>query len=193
MANYNMSFTRKMVTELGLNAQLIPANNPLTCSKIIVGAQEFRVQNKSNAEIEAILRACKEGCKNVADEFRADINTGNIEKFVNLNQTINKVLLEYTNFVLSNETDTVATWHDQLINFYCYDDEGHEVDGLDKVSDVMDMLLNTKQVTIYRDHIFTVEGANELVKKWHKFNKMDVDDTKNHEIAQKYINFLSRV
>ena len=193
MANYNMSFTKKMVNELGLIVQLIPANNPLTCSKIIAGTQEFKVANKTNAEIEAILMALKEGCKTVASDFRADNNTGNIEKFINLNQSINKALQEYTNHVLNNEIDTVAVWHDQLINFYCYDDEGHEIDGLDKVSDVMNTLLDTKQVAIYKNHIFKVEGAIELIKKWHKFNKLDSDDCKNHAIAQKYINLLAGV
>jgi hypothetical protein len=193
MANYNMSFTKKMVAELGLTVQLIPANNPLTCSKIITGTQEFRVQNKSNAEIEAILMALKEGCKTVSSEFRAENNTGNIEEFINLNQTINKCLAEYTNHVLNSNIDTVATWHDQLINFYCYDDDGHEIDGLNKVSDVMNTLLDTKQVAIYKGHKFTVEGAMELVKKWHKFNKLDSNDCKNHAIAQKYIDLLARV
>ena len=193
MANYNMSFTKKMVNQLGLTVQLIPSNNPLTCSKIIAGTQVFRVANKTNAEIEAILMALKEGCKTVSSEFRADNNTGNIEKFINLNQTINKCLAEYTNFILNSDIDTVAAWHDMLINFYCFDDEGHEVDGLDKVSDVMNTLLNTKQVAIYKDHKFTVEGAMELVKKWHKFNKLDSTDCKNHAIAQKYINLLARV
>ena len=193
MANYNMSFTKKMVAQLGLTVQLIPANNPLTCSKIIAGTQEFRVANKTNAEIEAILTALSEGCKTVASDFRADNNTGNIEKFINLNQSINKALQEYTNHVLNSEIDTVATWHDQLINFYCYDDEGNEVDGLNKVSDVMNTLLDTKQVVIYKGHKFTVEGVIELIKKWHKFNKLDSTDCKNHAIAQKYIDLLARV
>lgn len=193
MSNYNMSFTKKMVNQLGLTVQLIPSNNPLTCSKIIAGTQEFRVANKTNAEIEAILMALKEGCKTVSSDFRADNNTGNIEKFINLNQSINKCLAEYTNHVLNNEIDTVATWHDQLINFYCYDDNDNEIDGLNKVSDVMNTLLDTKQVAIYKNHIFTIEGTVELVKKWHKFNKLDNDDCKNHAIAKKYIDLLARV
>ena len=194
MANFNMSFTKKMVNELGLTVQLIPANNPNTCSKIIAGIQEFRVANKTNAEIEAILTALSEGCKTVASDFRADNNTGNIEKFINLNQSLNGALVEYTNHVLNSEIDTVATWHDMLINFYCYDDDGHEIiDGLNKVSDVMSMLLDTKQIAIYKNHRFTIEGAVELIKKWHKFNKLDSDDYKNHAIAQKYIDLLARV
>ena len=193
MANYNMSFTKKMVAELGLTVQLIPANNPNTCSKIIAGMQEFRVQNKSNAEIEAILTALSEGCKTVADDFRSENNTGNVEKFINLSQSLNKALVEYTNHVLNSEIDTVATWHDQLINFYCFDDEGNEIDGLNKVSDVMNTLLDTKQVAIYKNHIFKIEGVMELIKKWHKFNKLDSNDCKNHAIAQKYIALLARV
>jgi predicted HNH restriction endonuclease len=188
-----MSFTKRMVAELGLAVQLIPANNPNTCSKIITGTQVFRVANKTNAEIEAILMALKEGCKTIASDFRADNNVGNIEEFINLNQSLNKALVEYTNHVLNSDIDTVATWHDMLINFYCYDDDGHEIDGLNKVSDIMNMLIDTKQVAIYKNHRFTVEGAVELIKKWHKFNKLDSDDCKNHAIAQKYINLLARV
>jgi predicted HNH restriction endonuclease len=192
MANYNMSFTKKMVNQLGLTVQLIPSNNPLTCSKIIAGTQVFKVANKTNAEIEAILTALSEGCKTISSDLRADNNTGNIEKFINLNQSLNSALVEYTNHVL-NSNDTVSAWHDMLINFYCYDDEGHEIDGLDKVSDVMNTLLDTKQVAIYKNHRFTIDGAIELIKKWHKFNKLDSDDCKNHAIAQKYIDLLARV
>ena len=192
MANYNMSFTKKMVNQLGLTVQLIPANNPNTCSKIIAGTQVFKVANKTNAEIEAILTALSEGCKTVSSDFRADNNTGNIEKFINLNQSLNKALVEYTNHIL-NSNDTVATWHDMLINFYCYDEEGHEIDGLDKVSDVMNTLLETKQIVIYKNHRFTIDGAIELIKKWHKFNDLKSDDCKNHAIAQKYIDLLTRV
>ena len=192
MANYNMSFTKKMVNQLGLTVQLIPSNNPNTCSKIIAGTQVFKVANKTNAEIEAILTALSEGCKTVASDFRADNNVGNIEKFINLNQSLNKALVEYTNHIL-NSNDTVATWHDMLINFYCYDEEGHEIDGLDKVSDVMNTLLETKQIAIYKNHRFTIDGAIELIKKWHKFNDLKSDDCKNHAIAQKYIDLLARV
>ena len=189
MANYNMSFTKKKVAELGLIVQLIPSNNPLTCSKIIAGTQVFKVANKTNSEIEAILLALKEGCKTISSDTRADINTGNIEKLINLNQSINKVFQEYMQVIQDNTTNTVGTWQDMLINFYCYDDEGHELDNLNKVTEIMNKQLNNKEVVIYNNYIFNREGVNELVKKWIKFNK--IENIKPEAVTNRFLEFIS--
>ena len=190
MANYNMGFTRKIVAELGLSAQLIPSNNPYTCAKIIIGLQEFKVANKTNAEIEAILRAVKGGCKNVKEEFRAETNTGNIEKFINLNQSINRVFLEYMQHVQSDNTNTVGNWQDMLINFYCYDDEGNELNNISQVENTMNSLLNKKDIVIHNNYIYTKEGVKELIKKWAKFNK--VDNINVEGITNKFIQVLDK-
>ena len=96
MANFNMSFTRKKVFELGLQGvQLIPATNPNTCKEIIFKGQSINTSNKTKIEIEAILMAFKGGCKNVKGELKQETNKSNIDCFINLSLNLSQVIKEY--------------------------------------------------------------------------------------------------
>ena len=124
MANFNMGFTRKRVAELGLNVQLIPATNPYTCKEIRTGNQVIKVANKTKIEIEAILTAIKGGCKDVKGELRQEINTSNIQAYINLSLNLSQVIKEYIKLEYKNPMNSLNYWMNSFIDFHCLSDEG---------------------------------------------------------------------
>lgn len=175
MANFNMGFTRKRVAELGLNVQLIPATNPYTCKEIRTGNQVIKVANKTKIEIEAILTAIKGGCKDVKGELRQEINTSNIQAYINLSLNLSQVIKEYIKLEYKNPMNSLNYWMNSFIDFHCLSDEGEYKENITDVENKMLQVINNKDVIIYKDSIITKQGLKELIELWNKENNKSID------------------
>ncbi len=175
MANFNMGFTKKLVSELGLDVQLIPATNPYTCKEIRTGNQVIKVSNKTKVEIEAILTAIKGGCKDIKGELRQETNKSNLGAYFDLSLNLSQVIKEYIKLEYKNPMNSLNYWMNSFIDFHCLDDEGEYKENITDVENKMLQVINSKNVIIYKDSIITKQGLKELIELWNKENNKNID------------------
>lgn len=184
MANFNMGFTKKLVSELGLNVQLIPATNPYTCKEIRTGNQVIKVANKTKVEIEAILTAIKGGCKDVKGELRQDTNKSNIEQYIDFSLNLSQVIKEYIKLEYKNPMNSLQYYMNSFMDFHCLNDEGEYKENITDVENKMLQVIKNKDVIIYKDSYITKQGLKELIELWTKKHEasMDIESTLNSVI-----------
>ena len=175
MANFNMGFTKKMVAELGLDVQLIPATNPYTCKEIRTGNQVIKVANKTKIEIEAILTAIKGGCKDVKSELRQDTNKSNIGQYIDLSLNLSQVIKEYIKLEYKNPMNSLQYYMNSFMDFHCLNDEGEYKENITDVENKMLQVIKNKDIVIYKDSYITKQGLKEVIELWNKENNKNID------------------
>lgn len=181
MANFNMGFTRKMVSELGLDVQLIPATNPYTCKEIRTGNQVIKVANKTKVEIEAILTAIKGGCKDVKGELRQETNKSNIEQYIDFSLNLSQVIKEYIKLEYKDPMNSLQNYMNRFIDFHCLDDNNKFLDNIQEVEASLLNMFSTKKVIIFKDVVISKQGLREVIELWIKKHEasMEIESTLN--------------
>jgi hypothetical protein len=181
MANFNMGFTRKLVSELGLDVQLIPATNPYTCKEIRTGNQVIKVANKTKIEIEAILTAIKGGCKDVKGELRQETNKSNIEQYIDLSLNLSQVIKEYIKLEYKNPMNSLQYYMNSFMDFHCLNDEGEYKENIQEVEANLLNMFSTRTVIVFKDVVISKQGLKEVIELWNKKHEasMNIESTLN--------------
>ena len=184
MANFNMGYTKKLVSELGLNVQLIPATNPYTCKEIRTGNQVIKVANKTKVEIEAILTAIKGGCKDVKRELRQDTNKSNIEQYIDLSLNLSQVIKEYIKLEYKNPMNSLQYYMNSFMDFHCLNDEEEYKENIHEIEARLLNMFSTRTVIIFKDVVISKQGLKEVIELWTKKHEasMDIESTLNSVI-----------
>jgi hypothetical protein len=176
-----MGFTKKLVSELGLDVQLIPATNPYTCKEIRTGNQVIKVANKTKVEIEAILTAIKGGCKDVKGELRQETNKSNIEQYIDLSLNLSQVIKEYIKLEYKNPMNSLQYYMNSFMDFHCLNDEGEYKENIQEVEANLLNMFSTRTVIVFKDVVISKQGLKEVIELWNKKHEasMNIESTLN--------------
>lgn len=188
MANTNMRQAQRIVTELELQAQLIPsATNPLNCVYILVNGQKIKSSQLNGKEIREILENIK--CGNKVEEERKETTKANIKELIPFNCPINETLKQYILLQANSELNVLNNWLNSTIDFYCIDDnDNYNTDKIKDAENMIKSLIATGKVIIYKDIVFTETGIQEVINEWLRYNNKETGMLGT--IYNRFVNFL---
>ena len=197
MSNYNMSAIKTIVNRLGLECQLVAGANPLTCKYIMIQGKQLKTSNWTKAEAEAVLTEYKEnGCKkselpdnmnysNIVD------NSSNLKELITFkNQSLTNCLEEYRKLTESSNVNKVNSWVETMTDFFRNETSNNV--NIQACADKIKSLIDSKQVIILNNYIYTNYGLKEVIKTWLDENGMQVN-INYCEVIAKYTNAVEKM
>lgn len=188
MANTNMKQAQKIVTELELQAQLIPsATNPLNCVYILVNGQKIKSSQLNGKQLREVLESVK--CGNKVEDERKETTKANIKELIPFNCSINETLKQYIILQANSELNILDNWLNSVIDFYCIDDnDSYNTNKIKDAESMIASLIATGKVIVYKDTVFTKTGIQEVINEWLRYNNKEVSMT--NSIYNRFIEFL---
>ena len=187
MSNFNMSAIKRIVNQLGLEAQLIPsAVQPKTCIKVIINGIEFKSSNWTKAEAESILLSCKEG------EFKKEVlrsQEDTREIIVNPKEELNRIidfknkpltycLEEYRTLTETSNVNSLKHYTEIMKDF-------HGELAENKARE----LINNNMVYIVNSYVYTFKGLQDVIDTWAEANQY-INKIDHKQVINKYVKAL---
>ena len=193
MSNYNMSAIKSIVNRLGLECQLIAGANPLTCKYIMIQGKQLKTSQWTKAEAEAVLIEYKEGCKASQLPFLTQVNTdtNNLKELIYFKgQTLTSCLEEYRKLTETSNINKVNSWVETMTDFFT--NEISNKTNVDACANKIKSLIDSKQVIILNNFVYTSYGLKEVIKTWLDVNNIKVNINYN-EAINKYIKAVEAI
>ena len=194
MSNFNMSAIKTIVNNLGLECQLIPGANPRTCKYILINGKQLKTSNWTKAEAEAILTEYKEGCIKTNEFntlFQNNKDTNNLKELIYFKgQTLTNCLEEYRKLTESSNLNKVNSWVEVMTDFFRNETSNNV--NIQACADKIKSLIDSKQVILLNNFVYTNVGLKEVIKTWLDENSIQVNINYNEVIAR-YTNAVEKM
>lgn len=180
MATLNMNAAKQVVRTLNIEAQLIPSKvNPMNCQYIIFNGQKLKTSQLSGKAIKELLEAIINGCSVQEIQGAKPFQTkANIKELIPFNCNINETIREYIKLQLKSDINTLETWQNMFIDFYCINDNGEYNGNIEQAKNKMLEVLANEDVIIFQDSfVFNKVGIHEVITEWLKYNHKQYTDS----------------